>query len=261
MLLNYQRFPEDLDPSEIQTQKPPLVILPGLFGSIANWRSMARLLSQSRLVYVIDQRNHGRSAHADSHTYADMVADLMDFCDHLKLKSIDLAGHSMGGKVAMLAALERPSLVAKLVVLDIAPVTYRHSHAPFLREMLNVDLATLTSRKQADQALKSAIPDTATRLFLLQSLAGSPGEYHWRLNLPVLYDYMDEIIGFPQINKSVNTPTLVLRGELSTYLGEEQQAKILELFPAATFSVIGGAGHWLHAEQPQAVFDAMDAFL
>lgn len=261
MLLNYQRFPEEDDAPVKQGENVPLVIVPGLFGSISNWRGLARKLSQARTVYVVDQRNHGRSFHADTHTYADMVGDLINLCDHLQLKTIDLAGHSMGGKVAMLLALERPALISRLLVLDIAPKKYSHTHAPFLREMLNIDLSSLRSRKQADDALQDAIPDTATRLFLLQSLSGSPGDYEWRLNLTVLYNYMDDIIGFPDVTANVDVPTLVLSGAESTYFREADKDLAEALFSNVSFKVIEGAGHWLHAEQPEKVLNAMQDYL
>jgi pimeloyl-ACP methyl ester carboxylesterase len=190
-----------------------------------------------------------------------MVSDLIQLCDHMDLLRINLAGHSMGGKVAMLVAIERPELVSRLLVLDIAPKKYAHSHAPFLSEMLNIDLNSLSSRKQADEALSEAIPDTATRLFLLQSLSGSPGNYQWRLNLPVLYNYMDEIIDFPSVSSSAAVPTLVLTGAQSNYFTGEDEARLRRLFPNSRIEVISGAGHWLHAEQPQKVLAAMDKFL
>ena len=132
-----------------------------------------------------------------------------------------LCGHSMGGKAAMAFSLLNPDRVQKLAVLDIAPVSYQHSHAPFLESLLAVDLAGLKSRAEADKAVASAIPDQATRLFLLQNLTGSPGHYHWRINLAVLHEFMSEIVGFPTellANLSANLPVAFIHGELSDYL-------------------------------------------
>ncbi len=258
MKLNYQIFPEG---AEVNNHLTPLLIVPGLFGSISNWRSIAKQLSNSRTVIVVDQRNHGRSPHAESQSYADMVSDLVELCRDLQLASVDVAGHSMGGKVAMLLAVHHPDLLRSLVILDIAPVTYSHSHAPFLKALLDIDLSTLESRGGADRALRDAIPDTSTRLFLLQSLTGSPGNYKWRLNLKVLHDYMDEIIGFPDIDIHSEVDTLIIAGADSTYLLSEHHARLSELFPRSKFASVANAGHWLHAEQPEAVIKLMENFL
>lgn len=259
MKLNYQIFPELTDLSS--TELAPWVILPGLFGSISNWRSVAKSLSGNRPVIVVDQRNHGRSPHADTHTYADMISDLHILLTDLGLKQVHLAGHSMGGKVAMLFALEQPTLLASLTVLDIAPVDYQHSHAPFLDSLLSVDLSNLKSRSDADRALKTAIPDTATRLFLLQSLSGSPGNYVWRINLKVLHKYMPEIVAFPDVAGESQVRTLVLAGQLSSYLRKEHHAKLENMFPNSEIITIPEAGHWLHAEQPALVIEKMEEFL
>ena len=273
MNLHYQIFPETLDESDL-AESVPLVILPGLFGSIANWRSVARKYADSavgtdpadrinapRPVIVIDQRNHGQSPHAPSHTYADMVSDLESLCESLGLTRIVLCGHSMGGKVAMLFALNNPNMLEKLAVLDIAPVRYSHTHAPYIEALMQLDLQALKSRSEADRLVQQAIPDTATRLFLLQSLTGSVGSYHWRLNLPILLQYMDDLIDFPSIDKVVDTPALFLAGANSDYVSEQHHRLITRLFPQAQFATIQNAGHWLHAEQPALVLQALHKFI
>lgn len=259
MNLYYQVFPEGVSIDE--ARHSPLVIIPGLFGSTSNWRTVAKRLSESRPVIVIDQRNHGRSDHADSNSYTDMVADLFEFIELHQLQHIHLAGHSMGGKVAMLFALQYPKMLSSLIVLDIAPRTYTHSHAPFLSALLEIDLSDLKSRSEADRALQTAIPDVATRLFLLQSLTGSPNNYRWRINIQVLHDYMDEIVGFANVDSQSSVDTLVLGGDKSTYINESDIVSIQRLFPDSSYTTIANAGHWLHAEQPEQVIAEMETFL
>ena len=176
MKLYSQHFPDDLSVDQLRHHLP-MIIIPGLFGSTANWRSFARKLSVTQPVLVVDQRNHGRSPHAGTNTYDDMVADLIELCDHLSIEKAIFCGHSMGGKTAMQLALNHQERVEKLIVLDIAPVKYQHSHAPFLEGLMDIDLSALKSRSEADRALQDVITDTATRLFLLQNLTGSSGSY------------------------------------------------------------------------------------
>ena len=263
MELYYQSYSsEDLAGKE--SDQVPIIIIPGLFGSTTNWRSFARKLAENYCVIVIDQRNHGESPHANTNSYADMVNDLLILCDRLNYDQVILCGHSMGGKVAMLFSLLYPSRVKSLAVLDIAPVQYEHSHAPYLRALMQVDLTSLASRSDAEKALQETIEDTPTRLFLIQSLVGRPGEYRWRLNLPVLLSEMPKIIGFP--SNSVDglvsqVKTLFLLGGKSNYVKKSHLGVMSDYFPQADFVTIDGAGHWLHAERLQETFEAIMEFL
>lgn len=261
MNLYFQTYPDNLNISDFAGQDIPIIIVPGLFGSTANWRAVAKRLGESHKVITIDQRNHGRSPHASSQTYADMVQDLKHFCDHHNLDKIVLCGHSMGGKVAMLFALEYPDIVSKLIILDIAPIAYSHSHAPYLRSLIDLDLSVLKSRSDADRQLRESIPDLGTRMFLLQSLSGSPGQYQWKLNLPVLLEYMQEMTGFPEKKGSTDMDAIFVAGDLSDYLCDQHHPEILSLFSNTEFFSIPNAGHWLHAEQPQQVLDIINNFI
>ncbi|RBP49215.1 alpha/beta fold hydrolase [Arenicella xantha] len=262
MHLYSQSYPSDI--GQFAAQTPPVIIIPGLFGSTSNWRGFAQALGAYYPVVVIDQRNHGRSPHAPSHTYQDMVDDLLEFIDQHSFDKVILCGHSMGGKVAMLFSHQYPKRVAKLAVLDIAPITYPHSHAAYLEAMLAIDLSTLASRAEADKILKPAIPDTATRLFLLQSLVGSPTEYRWRLNLSALLEYMPQIVGFPEASLTGDVgqlETVFIYGESSDYVQVQHHELIRAHFSTAQFVGIPNAGHWLHAEQPKLVLRAVLDFL
>lgn len=268
MELFFQKYPDTNpvsgDSFSQDDDAMPVVIVPGLFGSTSNWRSFAKKLAECCPVYVVDQRNHGRSPHANSNSYADMANDLLEFLDFHELECVNLCGHSMGGKVAMMFSLLYPSRINRLIVLDIAPVEYQHTHAPFLEKMMSLDLATLESRAAADKFLGEAIPDTSTRLFLLQSLVGSKGQFNWRLNLQVLLSDMPKISGFPSSELdglSNNGETLFISGELSDYVKDSHHDRILKYFPSAGFSSIPNAGHWLHAEQPLALMVVLLQFL
>lgn len=262
MNLHAKRYPENFSPKN--DGRVPVVILPGLFGSTTNWRSFAKKLSDHRPTIVVDQRNHGDSPHADSHSYHDMVDDLLKFISAEGLQKIELCGHSMGGKVAMVFSLLYPERVNSLTVLDIAPVEYSHTHAPYIKALMSLDLDLLESRSSADKALLGSIPDTPTRLFLLQSLYGNRGNFAWKLNLPVLLKDMPKILGFPfsELHGLQNTrETLFVGGEKSDYLVESMHNQVFKFFPSAKFETIENAGHWLHAEQPHAVLEVLLNFL
>ena len=231
----------------------PLLIAHGLFGSARNWGVIAKRLSEARTVITVDMRNHGSSDWFDSHAYSDLAGDLAEVIS----KPTDVLGHSMGGKAAMVLALQSPALVNRLIVADIAPVAYSHTQMGPIAAMRQVDLNSITSRSDAKEQLGALEPGVAD--FLLQSLDLKARK--WRLNLDVLTAEMDKIIGFPDVTGAFDGPTFFLSGGNSDYVQRDARPKIKALFPAARFAKIPGAGHWLHAEKPREFEAAVSAFL
>jgi esterase len=243
---------------------PPLVVLHGLFGSARNWNTVAKRLGESRHVHALDLRNHGGSPWSDAMGYADMAGDVQAYIEERGLGPVALLGHSMGGKAAMVLALNHPDLVERLIVADIAPVTYKHTLASYVEAMRAVDLSDVRRRGEVDEQLAASIPEAPIRSFLLQNLVAEDGKFSWRINLAALGDRMDEITAFPEADlagKSFDKPVLFLSGERSDYIRPTHQEAIERFFPKARVETIEAAGHWLHAEQPNRFVDAVLAFL
>lgn len=230
---------------------PPLVILHGLFGSGRNWGSIARALGESRQVHCLDLRNHGNSPWTSRMDYPSMAADVARYMETRGLAPADLLGHSMGGKTAMTLALSVPELIERLIVVDIAPVTYVRDHfSGFLNAMRSLDFASLTRRGDIDAALAPAISDASMRAFLMQNLVSQDGRFQWRVNLEGIGPSLPSIIGFPPFDNRFEGPATFLAGEKSDYIRPRDEAAISGLFPHSRLIEIGGAGHWPHAEQP-----------
>ena len=242
--------------------RPPLLIVHGLFGSARNWGGIARRLADRGRVIVPDMRNHGDSPWTESHRYHDLAADLAALAGQ-EHRPVDVVGHSMGGKAAMMLALSRPDLVNRLVVADIAPVAYGHSQAPLIRAMRALDLTGLSARAEADMRLAEAVDDPAVRAFLLQSLDLRADPPRWKLNLDTLEADMAHITGWPDQPAAVRFggPALFLAGGASDYVRPEHRSAIRALFPAARQARIPGAGHWLHAEKPREFEASLRAYL
>ncbi|MGS4944173.1 alpha/beta fold hydrolase [Meridianimarinicoccus sp. RP-17] len=236
----------------------PLLIVHGLFGSARNWGVIARNLAKHRRVLTVDMRNHGASDWKESHTYADMAGDLAEVID-AHGGTADVLGHSMGGKAAMWLALTRPETVARLIVADIAPVAYTHTQMKYLQAMKALDLDGITSRSDADRALRPEVPELAIRAFLLQSL--DVAEKRWRLNLDALERDMAAIMDFPETEATFDKPTLFLAGGTSDYVRPDHRPAMRRLFPNHRLVKIPGANHWLHAEKPRDFEAAVNAWL
>jgi len=248
------------------TELPPLLIAHGLFGSGRNWGAIAKRLSDSRAVLAVDMRNHAGSFWDARHDYPAMADDLARVIEDAGHK-MDVLGHSMGGKAAMLLALTRPDLVNRAVIADIAPVAYPHSQNALIHAMRDLDMQGLTSRSEADRRLASGVPEPQVRAFLLQSLDLKAQPPRWRLNLDALEQQMEVITGWPEEAEAApgaapfQGATLFLSGASSDYVKSSDRGKIRALFPNAHMAKIPNAGHWLHAEQPRAFEATLRAFL
>jgi esterase len=236
----------------------PLLIAHGLFGSGRNWGVIAKRLSNDRTVLAVDMRNHGSSPWSDSHTYADMAEDLAEVI-RASGSPMAVLGHSMGGKAAMVLALQHPDLVDSLIIGDIAPVSYNHDQSRYIEAMQAVDLSRAEKRSDAEAQLADLVDNPTLPAFFTQSL--DIKDKRWRLNLDALADQMPHILGFPEIEGRFGRPALFLTGAQSDYVGPQHRDRIKSLFPAARFAKIPDAGHWLHAEKPREFEAALRVWL
>jgi esterase len=243
-------------------QGPIIILLHGLFGAGKNLGVLARGLSRKFRVISLDLRNHGASPHAPAMDYHTQAADVAETMAALGVGQAILIGHSMGGKVAMRLALDQPRRADALVALDIAPRRYRHDYAAQLDAMRNLPLTSGLGRHQADAAMAKTVPDPALRAFLLNNLILGEAP-RWRLGLDEIAAAMADILDWDE-GRAVSvydSPALFLHGARSDYVDEAGRAVITSRFPRAGIIALPDTGHWLHAERPDAVLLAVEAFL
>ena len=234
----------------------PVVLIHGLFGSLDNLAVLARGLKDDRQIVQVDVRNHGLSPHVAEMDYTAMAQDVLETLDNLGVGQCVVVGHSMGGKIAMALTSLAADRVEQLVVIDMAPVAYptRH-HDEIFAALKAVTESGVKMRSEAATIMRQTIDEEGVIQFLLKSFH----EGEWRFNVPVLWQYYDHLIGWQAV-PSWQRPTLFIRGELSPYLADEYRDALLAQFPQARAHVIAGAGHWVHAEKPDAVLRAIRRF-
>lgn len=241
--LNYKKYGE---------RGRNVVILHGLLGTFDNWQSIANHLSSFCKVYSLDQRNHGRSPHTDEMNYELLAYDVINFLEFHQLKDVVLIGHSMGGKVAMLVALERPDLISTLVVVDIAPKNYKGGHEVILEAMNNVPLHQTQSRKAIEDFVCQTIKSKAVVQFILKNLSrNTDNTFHWKCNLDSITKNYHLLMAFPEINTKFHKSTYFIKGELSDYISENDVELCKQIFSLAKFITIKNATHWVHADNPK----------
>ena len=251
-----------------------VVFCHGLFGQGKNWTQVAKVVAERHRVLLLDMPQHGRSEWTPDFDYldaSDQVAGAL--ADQGADEPVAVVGHSMGGKIAMVLALRHPERVERLCVVDVAPIAYRSAHSfdRYVDAMSGLDLASLSSRADADRALTEAVPDAVVRGFLLQNLrrhhdaAQSGPGWYWQPNLQVIGDRLDVITGWPGDRlaevAAYDGPVLWVRGERSDYVGDEHAEAMAALFPRVRKVTVKGSGHWVHSEQPEAFASVMRAFL
>uniref|UniRef100_A0ABM5EMT5 sn-1-specific diacylglycerol lipase ABHD11 n=1 Tax=Pogona vitticeps TaxID=103695 RepID=A0ABM5EMT5_9SAUR len=249
--------------------QPPLVFLHGLFGSKANFTSLAKklVLQTGRKVLTVDARNHGDSPHSPLMTYEAMSADVHLLLHQLQLNRCILVGHSMGGKTAMSFTLRWPELVEGLVCVDISPsettgvTSFQHFVAALKAVEVPRGIPRSTARRLAEDQLRLTIQEPTIRQFLLTNLVYTEDRFVWRVNLEAISRHLKDLMGFPDFRTSYQGPTLFLGGSNSGYISSDDYPEIERLFPQAEIQYIPDAGHWVHADQPQQFLAAVCSFL
>ncbi len=240
----------------------PIIILHGVFGTGDNWITVARALAETHTVYLADQRNHGRGKWSDDFNYDLLAADVKELMEEELLEKATIIGHSMGGKVAMKFAMQNPEMIGKMVIVDIAPKTYSlKEHQGFIKSLLELPIETISSRKEADELLSKSIKSFAIRQFLLKSLVREDNAFSWRLNLKALQNNLGEVGSDLSIDGTFNGETLFVRGAKSDYIMDDDWPKIQKAFSNSELVTVEDAGHWIHAEQPDALLKVLNKFL
>ena len=249
--------------SNILGEGTPFLFLHGFLGMGDNWKTLgSQFAEEGYQVHLIDQRNHGKSPHSDDFDYEIMANDIVEYCGQHNLSDIILLGHSMGGKAAMLVAAQNPKLVKKLIIVDIAPKYYAPHHQQILDGLTALEEANLSSRKEAENLLKEFISNKGIRLFLLKNLEReSQDKLCLKLNLSALKANIEKVGEALPEDQKYPGETLFIRGENSDYITSEDETTIKNQFPEAQIISIPGAGHWVHAENSEAFYEAVLKFL
>ncbi|MCL4133004.1 UNVERIFIED_CONTAM: hypothetical protein GTU68_037331 [Idotea baltica] len=226
-----------------------------------NWQSIARKLQDEYQVILVDQRNHGRSMRSKTFSYEMMADDIIDLMDHLGIQQANILGHSMGGKTAIQTTISYPDRIKKLIVVDIAPKSYKRGHDEIFEAISKVPVSKLSNRKEAEELLSPHIGNMGVRQFLLKNLhRNSDGSYVWKANFEVLYTEYDKMVAALNIESTIETPSLFIRGTKSSYISDNDWMEIEMIF-SDLYTADIDAGHWVHAERPMELLDALRTFL
>ena len=239
-----------------------LIIIHGLFGMSDNWNSLGKQFSKYCRVHLIDLRNHGRSPHSDDFNYEVMCGDVLEYMEDNNIEKPIILGHSLGGKVAMKFAFTHTDKIEKLIVADISPRRYNTDFVQnLLRTSYKLPLENFEKREEIDRVLSETYEDKGMRLFLLKNLYRKENkEFAWRFNIEVLLEKVSNIQEANFVTGVCKIPTHFIRGGDSNYITTEDELIINKHFSDFSIATIDGAGHWLHAENPEKFYNEVMGF-
>jgi 2-succinyl-6-hydroxy-2,4-cyclohexadiene-1-carboxylate synthase len=248
---------------------PPLVLLHGFTGSSRNWRGVvARLAAQYRCI-AIDLPGHGQTGAPDDPDRYQMLrvaADLEQLLNRLDVGPAHWLGYSMGGRLALFAALRKPHLVRSLILESASPGLASANERLSRREQ-DEELAGRIERDglEAFVAEWEALPLFATQRHL-------PDSVQVDLRRQRLSNSTNGLAGslrgtgigvqpslWPELDQ-VQAETLLLAGELDTKFVAINR-RMVERMQGARLTIVPGSGHTIHLEKPERFTSEVSAFL
>ena len=241
----------------IGSHEQVLIILHGLFGSLDNWYGIAKELSTYCQVHILDQRNHGKSFHDDTHNYELMSHDLYNYININEIKDPIILGHSMGGKTAMVFSFHYPNNLKKLIVLDIGPKHYINHYQILIPTLIEINNSQLNSRKKAQLILENQKVDDRTIQFLLKNLFWKDEKLQFRFNINTLENYIEELMSFNYLDFNWDGLSYFIKGGESNYILDSDYKLIKKYFLNSKLITIDKANHWVHFDQKEKFIDTI----
>jgi 3-oxoadipate enol-lactonase len=236
----------------------PVVLLHGLTCNAAYWLRVVPLLGGLRAI-ALDFGGHGLSEHRDSYCYADYERDLLWLLDEVGLDRTAVAGHSLGGYVALLAA-SRTDRIASVLAIDVKS-DWTDADAEFA-ERSGVATQRVEPERAAlvDRLARTLPPVAPDELELLAQRSLEPAEGGWRFRWDrrvLATEPVDPFAFLPDVRCSVE----VMAGADSDVMLPEAARTFADAIPGATLELIDGIGHHVELEAPDRVALAIRAAL
>jgi pimeloyl-ACP methyl ester carboxylesterase len=257
-----------------------VVILHGILGNRANWRSFARRLVMARPEWgavLVDLRLHGQSlAFSPPHTLEAAAHDLFEFCADRRVEAV--LGHSFGGKVALRWLADTPCAVSRAWIVDSMPgqrdTHHRSGSATQVIAMLEslptrfddraafVE-ATLARLRELRPGTRTEDDETLARWLAMSLERADDGSYALMFDLDAIRDLLDDYFAvdlWPLVESPPDGVDLhiVIGGRSAVYGSQElDRARAAATHPRVFVHEIADAGHWVHIDAPDALLDVV----
>lgn len=247
-----------------------MLVLHGILGSGANWRTFARRVVEARPgwgLVLVDLRGHGQSQDPPPpHTLATAAEDLVRLGARLGLDVRGVMGHSFGGKVALAYLAQRR--VERALVLDSDPGARPEGHrdptSGGVISLLSTIPQPIPSREAFLEQAQAHGLSRAVAEWLAMNVRRAEDGLRLRLDLKILRALLDDYFAqdlWPVVEDPGRAGQLrVVLGGRSTSVPEDTQARLRELAarePRLSVRVLPEAGHWVHVDDPDGLLAAV----
>ena len=224
---------------------PPVVLLHGLTCHLGYWRRVVAHLDGLRVI-ALDFRGHGLSAHADSYRYADYEQDLYAVMDAVGLETAPVAGHSLGGYIA-LAAASKSDRVSAVLAIDVKS-DWTDRDAAFSERSRSASQRVAEDRETLMASLGQGLDPVVVDADLVErSFEAVEGGWRYRWDRRVLAtEPVDPFTFLPR----VRCPVHVMAGSHSEVMPPEAARRFADAIPGATLELVEGVGHHVELEAP-----------
>jgi pimeloyl-ACP methyl ester carboxylesterase len=229
--------------------RPPLILIHGAGGDHLHWPPELRRIS-GRSVLALDLPGHGRSDGPGRGRIEDYAADVAGFLEALGVTRAVLGGHSMGGAIAQMIALDHPERVAGLVLIGTGA---KLRVAPALLDVILTDSEAVLTL-MADWAFGPAAPAELKELGTKAMGETEPAVLHGDFTACDLFDIRDRLA-------EIRVPTLVIGGTADKMMPLRFSRYLADQISGAQLEILEGAGHMMALEQPAGVVAAVTEFL
>ncbi|MEU6549722.1 alpha/beta hydrolase [Streptomyces sp. NPDC046915] len=246
----------DHTPPGARPGRRPVLLLHGLAGHMAEWDDLtARLLADGHRVVTYDARGHGDSTRTPPDmTRAAAVADAVTLINHLHLAPATLIGQSLGGLTALLLAARHAPLVDSLTLVEAGPACRDPQLPSRIGAWLDTWPPVFRTRAEALAFLGHEA--------WVRGLDEREDGWHSRLDRDTMIAAVAELATEDYWTEwsRISCPTLVIRGEKGT-MREAEATEMRTRRPSTTATVIRGAAHDVHLDEPEALYESIAAFL
>ncbi len=234
----------------------PLVLIHGYPLDHTIWEKVAPLLDKDFDLILPDMRGFGQSGEVEStYTVADLASDIAGLLDHLKIEKAAVAGHSMGGYVALAFARAHPRRLAGLGMVSSQVLADppdrkegRYKNAADVAEKgVGLVADAMASKLSGDQSVQSFVHDLIGR----QKALGVIGALKAMAERPDSTDIL----------AAIKVPVVIVHGDADALIPVERGREMKKIASGAHYVELPGLGHMLMMENPQVVADALKSFV